>query len=248
MAVYRRGYQRYEGTLTGRWARFMVLPRFAWQRLFQQRLVVLLLIVCLDLASSLRNLYLSEQSCRPAESPWPAVPEFLEVNGNFFIIFMNVQAFFAVFLAALTGPGLIAPDLANNALPLYFSRPLTRAGLCHCPAYSFIGLAFADYLGAGTVCFSECKSAWSDKPWFSTHWKLGIGMIAGFPIWILLVSMVALASSAYVRVRVVAGGLVLGFFFILSGVSTMVNGVFRVHLGICAESGMDHPSALVCPA
>ena len=33
---------------------------------------------------------------------------------------------FAVFLAALAGPGLIAPDLANNALPLYFSRPLTR--------------------------------------------------------------------------------------------------------------------------
>ena len=31
-----------------------------------------------------------------------------------------------MFLAALAGPGLIAPDLANNALPLYFSRPLTR--------------------------------------------------------------------------------------------------------------------------
>ena len=39
---------------------------------------------------------------------------------------MYVQAGFAVFLAALAGPGLIAPDLANNALPLYFSRPLTR--------------------------------------------------------------------------------------------------------------------------
>ena len=39
---------------------------------------------------------------------------------------MYVQGACAVFLAALAGPGLVAPDLANNALPLYFSRPLTR--------------------------------------------------------------------------------------------------------------------------
>ena len=42
MAVYKRGYQRYDGPLRGGWTRFMVLPRYAWQRLYQQRLVVLL--------------------------------------------------------------------------------------------------------------------------------------------------------------------------------------------------------------
>ena len=42
MAVYKRGYQRYAGPLTGRWARFLVLPRYAWRRLYQQRLVLLL--------------------------------------------------------------------------------------------------------------------------------------------------------------------------------------------------------------
>ena len=40
MAVYKRGYQRYSGPLTGRWTRFMVLPRYAWGRLYQQRLVI----------------------------------------------------------------------------------------------------------------------------------------------------------------------------------------------------------------
>jgi hypothetical protein len=42
MAVYKRGYRRYSGPLTGRWTRFMVLPRYAWRRLYQQRLVLLL--------------------------------------------------------------------------------------------------------------------------------------------------------------------------------------------------------------
>jgi hypothetical protein len=76
-------------------------------------------------------------SCAPASSISPitrsccrgstgSFAQFIQVDGRFFAIFMYVQAGFAVFLAALAGPGLIAPDLANNALPLYFSRPLTR--------------------------------------------------------------------------------------------------------------------------
>ena len=44
MAVYRRGYQRYEGAFTGRWSRLFVLPKFAWERLMQQRLVVILFV------------------------------------------------------------------------------------------------------------------------------------------------------------------------------------------------------------
>ena len=43
MAVYKRGYKRYDGPIRGRWDRFMVLPRFTWNRLFQKRLVILLL-------------------------------------------------------------------------------------------------------------------------------------------------------------------------------------------------------------
>ena len=44
MAVYKRGYQRYQGAISGRWTRFMVLPRYAWRRLYQQRLVLVLTI------------------------------------------------------------------------------------------------------------------------------------------------------------------------------------------------------------
>jgi ABC-2 type transport system permease protein len=126
MAVYKRGYRRYRGPLTGRWARFMVLPRYAWRRLYQQRLVVLLTILAFvwpvlcagfvylsNYADLLKGL---DQDFR----------KFIRVDGQFFAVFMYVQAGFAVFLAALAGPSLIAPDLANNALPLYFSRPLTR--------------------------------------------------------------------------------------------------------------------------
>jgi ABC-2 type transport system permease protein len=71
----------------------------------------------------------------------------------------------------------------------------------------------------------------ADKEWFRANWRLGPGIVAGFALWILLVSLVALASSAYARFRAVSGGLVLGFFFILGGASGIINGVFRVTWG-----------------
>src|SRR4029453_19292951 len=126
MAVYKRGYRRYEGPLTGRWARFLVLPRYAWRRLYQQRLVVLVTILpfvwpllCARFVYLTNHVELLQGLDREFR-------EFIQVDGRFFAVFMYVQAAFAVFLAALAGPGLIAPDLAHNALPLYFSRPLTR--------------------------------------------------------------------------------------------------------------------------
>jgi len=46
-----------------------------------------------------------------------------------------------------------------------------------------------------------------------------------------VLSLVAMASSAYVKWRVVAGAVSLAFFFILTGVSEMINQVFRVTWG-----------------
>ncbi len=47
MAIYRRGYERYEGELTGHIARLLVLPRFAARRILAQRLVTMLLVTAM---------------------------------------------------------------------------------------------------------------------------------------------------------------------------------------------------------
>src|SRR5512143_2284133 len=126
MAVYKRGYRRYQGLLTGRWTRFMVLPRYAWQRLYQQRLVLLLTMAAFVWPLLCAGFVYLTNHAELLQGLDSGFRQFIQVNGRFFSIFMYVQAGFAVFLAAMAGPGLIAPDLANNALPLYFSRPITR--------------------------------------------------------------------------------------------------------------------------
>ncbi len=230
MSVYRRGYHRYQGRVTSRWARFAVLPRFAWRRLYEQRLVILLTVLAFiwPLLCAL-FIYLTNH-VDLLKGLDPEFRTFIEVNGKFFMIFMNVQSAFAIFLAALAGPGLIAPDLANNALPLYFSRPLTRSDYAFARLAVLFGMLSMITWIPGLLLFGM-QAAMAGGGWLRGNWTMGAGILAGFAIWVLLVSMVALAGSAYVRWRVVAGAFVLGYFFLLSGVSAMINGVFRVTWG-----------------
>ena len=230
MAVYKRGYRRYRGPLTGRWTRFMVLPRYAWRRLYQQRLVLLLTMLAFVWPVLCAGFVYLTNHVELLKGLEPEFRQFIQVNGQFFSIFMYVQAGFAVFLAALAGPGLIAPDLANNALPLYFSRPLTRWSYALSRLTVLVGMLSIVTWIPGLLLFGlqvGLAGGW----WFRANWTLGAGMVAGFLLWLLVLSLVAMASSAYVRWRVVAAAVSLAFFFILSGISQMINGVFRVTWG-----------------
>jgi ABC-2 type transport system permease protein len=230
MAVYKRGYQRYTGPLTGRWTRFMVLPRYAWHRLYQQRLVLLLTmaafvwpLLCAGFIYLTNHVDLLQGMDREFK-------EFIQVDGRFFAIFMYVQGILAVFLTALAGPGLVAPDLANNALPLYFSRPLTRWSYALARLTVLGGMLSVVTWIPGLLLFAlqvGLAGGW----WFLANWTLGAGVFGGFVLWLLVLSLVAMASSAYVKWRIVAGAVSLAFFFILTGVSEMINQVFRVDWG-----------------
>lgn len=236
MAIYKRGYERYQGPLTSHWTRLLVLPRFAWRRLFQQRLVLVLLIASLiwPLLCGL-FIYLSNRLDLLQSLPGD-LKNMLDINGNFFLVFMDVQAVFSVFLAALAGPGLIAPDLANNALPLYFSRPLTRLDYVAARMATLAGLLSLVTWLPGVLLF-WMQAGMAGWTWFAKNWYLGAGIFCGFVAWVLVVSLVALACSAYVKWRIVAGGLVLGFFFLLTGFAQLVNLVLSVGWGSLLNPG-----------
>jgi ABC-2 type transport system permease protein len=165
---------------------------------------------------------------------------------------MYVQAGFSGLLAALAGPGLIAPDLANNALPLYFSRPLTRWSYALARLTVLVGMLSIVTWVPGLLLFA-LQVGLAGGGWFVANWTLGLGMLAGFGVWLLILSLVAMASSAYVKWRVVAAAVSLAFFFILSGIAEMIDNVLRVTWGHiidpawtvnrvwCALLGVDAP-------
>jgi len=224
MAVYKRGYERYQGRLEGRWRRLLVLPRYAFRRMFRQRLAIVVLIASLGYPT-LCAVYIYLANNADLLNRLGSFRQYLAIDDAFFMRFMSVQKVFAVFLAALTGPGLVSPDLTNNALPLYFSRPLSRADYAVGRMAAPVALLSLATWVPGVLLFL-LQTALADGGWLAAHWRVGVGMVAGFWLWIALCGLVALVSSAYVKLRPVAGGLVLGFFFVLSGVAGMVNVVF----------------------
>ncbi|MFB3778525.1 MAG: hypothetical protein ACE141_12985 [Bryobacteraceae bacterium] len=227
MAIYRRGYQRYTGPYTPHRARVLAFPRFAWKRLMQQRLVVIVLMISLFWPLACASfVYLSNHTELLGGLDRGFV-KFLEIKGRFFYVFLYVQAVTAVVLAALAGPGLVAPDLANGALPLYLSRPLSRLDYLVARFAVLSGLLSLVTWVPGLLLFAM-QSGMAGWGWFSANWRLGAALLAGSWIWILLVSLVALASSAYIRWRVVAGALILAFFFVLAGASEIVHQILRV--------------------
>lgn len=253
MAVYKRGYRPYRGPLTGRWARFMVLPRNAWRRLYQQRLVLLLTMLAYVWPLLCAGFIYLTNHASLLEGLDPEFRQFIQVDARFFAVFMYVQAVFAVFLAALAGPGLVAPDLANNALPLYFSRPLTRWSYALARLTVIVGMLSIVTWIPGLILFA-LQAGLAGGWWFVDNWHLGAGMVVGFFLWMVLLGLVAMASSAYVKWRVVAAAVSLAFFFVLSGVGEMIDNIFRVSWGHiidpawsvnqvwCALLGVDRPA------
>jgi len=208
----------------------MVLPRYAWRRLYEQRLVILLTVVSFIWPLLCAGFIYLTNHLELLQGLDKDFLDFIKVNGRFFSIFMYVQAGFAVFLSALAGPSLVAPDLSNNALPLYFSRPLTRWSYALARLTVIIGMLSVVTWIPGLLLFG-LQVALAGGWWFVANWTLGAAIVAGFLLWLLVLSLVAMASSAYVKWRVVAGAISLAFFFILSGVSEMINQIFRVAWG-----------------
>lgn len=208
----------------------MVLPRYAWRRLYRERLVLVLTMIAFVWPLLCAGFIYLTNHAELLQGLGPNFREFIQVNGRFFSIFMYVQAVFAIFLAALAGPGLIAPDLANNALPLYFSRPLTRWSYAVARLTVLVGMLSIITWVPGLILFG-LQVGLAGGSWFANNWTLGAGMVLGFLVWLLILSLVAMASSAYVKWRLIAAAVSLAFFFILSGVGEMIDAVLRVDWG-----------------
>ena len=129
MAVYERNYGRYQGELTPAWSRFLVLPRYAWKDVFDSRLFVAFFAFCFLLPfAGLLIIYLHHNlaALKFLNLPLEQLKEALPINATFFRRGIEFQSWLCFLLALFVGPALVAPDLRNNGLPLYLSRPFSR--------------------------------------------------------------------------------------------------------------------------
>jgi ABC-2 type transport system permease protein len=228
MAVYKRTYRGYAGVLTPAWSRFLVLYRFARQNMFRSRFQTGFFTVCfffplLCLLGIYANAHLSAFSFLKRSEP------FLKVDGSFFYVFTSVQSTLAFLLTAFLGPGLISPDLANGALSLYLCRPLSRGEyVLGKMSVLIITLSWITWVPGVILFFTQAAMT---SGWMMANLNLLIGVLIGSFLWILVLSLLSLALSAWVKWRVVAGALLLAVFFMGAGFGSAINGVLLTQQG-----------------
>lgn len=229
MAVYRRSYRSYSGTLTAPWSRFLVLFRYSRRDLFRSKLQTGFFVACFFYPiACVVMIYLAHSVGFLAKFGIPA--SLLSIDNMFFFRFMSVQGVLAFLMTAFAGPGLISPDLSNGALPLYFCRPFSRAEYVLGKS-SVLAILLSQITWIPGVVLFVIQASFAGAGWaWSNLWIAG-SLILGSLIWITILSMLAMALSAWVKWRVVAGALLLALMFFGAGFAQAINAVLRTDVG-----------------
>jgi ABC-2 type transport system permease protein len=228
VAVYRRSYTSYSGPLTPAWSRCLVLFRYSRRNLFRSKLQTALFVLCFfNPLICLIGIYLAHN---PSVLEFASGSRLVQVDNRFFLFFIYVQGVLAFVLTAFTGPGLISPDLANGALPLYFCRPFSRAEYLLGKA-SVLAILLSQITWIPGLALFAVQASLAGSAWTWDHLWIAGSIILSSLIWISILSLLALALSAWVKWRIVAGALLLAVMFFGAGFSHAVNAVMRTQSG-----------------
>lgn len=236
MAVYKRHYKPYEGRLTASWSRFLVPARYSLETLFKSRLLIAFLVACYVFPVVCGTLIYVRYNLTALEALKITADKVMAVDNEFFAVFLSVQAFFSFLLTAYAAPGVISPDLTNNALPLYLCRPISKAEyVIGKMAVLLIPLSFITWI-PGLLLWS-IQAGLNTEGWGRDNWHLAVAVFAGAWLWILVLALVGLALSAWVRWKMAASALLFGIFFISAAFSAIVNEVLDTKMGYLLNLG-----------
>jgi ABC-2 type transport system permease protein len=229
MAVYRRNYRPYSGAQTPEWSRFLVLFRYSRRNLFRSKIQTGFFVLCFFYPiACLVMIYLAHSASFLAKLGVPS--QLISIDNMFFFRYMSVQGVLAFLMTAFAGPGLISPDLANGALPLYFCRPFSRVEYILGKS-SVLGILLSQITWIPGVILFTIQASFAGASWtWNNLWIAGSLVVASL-IWISILSLLAMALSAWVKWRIVAGALLLAVMFFGAGFAQAINAVMHTDSG-----------------
>lgn len=230
MAVYKRRYNPYHGTLTPQWSRFFVLTRYAFAELFKSRFFVILLVLSLVPVLFFAGYIFVANNKTVQLLMQMRSAGLLSVENEYFIMIMIAQTQAAFLLNCWVGPVLIAGDLTNGALPLFLSRPFSRADYV-LGKLAVLGLLLSAVTWIPGLLLFSLQAGLARNGWIWSHIWMIVPIVFCSAIWILMLSLISLAVSASVKLRIVATGVIFISFFIPAGLGEMYNSIMGTYWG-----------------
>jgi ABC-2 type transport system permease protein len=209
--VYDRRYRGFDGERRPPRSVVATLARYGLAEVFASRLLLVMFVAaCLPFLVFATIVYVAHNlelltmlEVRDSAS----LQENLQ--GTLFFYFMVVQSNLAFVLASFAGPNLVAPDLVHGAMPLYLSRPVRRADYVAGKLAILLVLLSAITWVPGLLLVG-LQAALAESSWLASHWRLPMAIFVGSWVSILLLSLFALAISAWIRWRPLATGALFG--------------------------------------
>ncbi|MFV2071202.1 MAG: hypothetical protein ACC742_00935 [Thermoanaerobaculales bacterium] len=222
MAVYERTWRRYAGALSPIRSRFLVVTRYALTDAFASRLFTAFYALCfLPSMFGLVFIYLSHNVALLQQLGMPG--DLMEMlTAKFFMLLFSWQAIPAFLIAVIVSPSLISADLTNNALPLYLSRSIDRSDYV-LGKMAVLAILLSPLTWAMGLAVFVLQAYLEGGTWWSDNYRIGLAYVVGHLTWILVVSLLSLAISAWVRYKPAARGALFGILFILAAFATAVN-------------------------
>lgn len=231
MAVYKRSYKAYSGSLTKEWSRFLVITKFSIKEVFQTRLLLAFFVACfIPIIISFAAIYIINSETAKALIGITSQNTPMSIDNRWFFRILQIQGWFAFLLTAWVGPMLVSPDLSNNALPLYLSRPISRTEYVLGKMCVLIFILSA-ITWIPVLLLFWLQASLAPIAWFTNNIRMIPAIIAGAFVWILVLCLIALALSAWVKWRIIATALTAGIYFVPAGFGAAINEIMRTEWG-----------------
>jgi ABC-2 type transport system permease protein len=230
MAVYKRRYNPYTGSIAAEWSRFLVLTRYAIADLFKSRFFVVFLILCFVPALFFAGYIFIANNKTLQVLLQMRSAGLLSVESQFFVTFLATQTQLAFLLNCWVGPVLIAGDLTNGALPLFLSRPFSRAEYV-LGKFSVLAVLLSAVTWLPCLLLFSLQAGLAKGGWIWSHLWMIVPIVSCSAIWILMLSLIALAMSAWVKWRNIATAGIFAAFLVPAGFGGIFNATLKTDWG-----------------
>ena len=230
MAVYEHTYKPYAGPLTPEWSRFLIIPRHAYRDVFKSKLFTGFFALCFVCPLVMAILVYLRHNVAALAVLNLKPGDVASINAGFFQFYAAFQSGLGFLLTVLIGPVLISRDLANNALPLYLCRPFSRAEYVIGKMSVLMILISAITWVPGLLLFAF-EAYLEGGSWLaSNYWIAGSIFVVSWA-WIILLALLSVTMSAWVKWRMAASAGLFGLFIISNVMGITINQVLRTRWG-----------------
>lgn len=230
MAVYEQRYKPFDGPFTPQWSRFLVIPRHAYASIFRSKLFTAFFAVCfvpMLVASILVYLHHNASALFLLQLD---LNDLVPIDHRFFHFLLGFQGMLAFLLTVFVGPRLVARDVTDNAVALYLARPFSRVDYV-LGKLSVLGILLSLVTWVPQLLLFAFQAYLADGEWLARYGWVAWAILAGNLSWVVLLALLALAISAWVKWATAARAALIALYFVPFPFAALVNELFDTHWG-----------------